>query len=664
MSLVTFLIYQNQQSNVITQSQAQVFKDIASAYTTKDKVLAARLAEATYLGAPDNEVAQLTYLTLTHDTSITAYISEYDFDTPYLSRLQLDKKRQIHLLIGSYYQVRNYDTGKLVDTVKLSCCAPFKGHLTDISLDKEYAVSVKEDDNHQRNTIVLTNLKTKENTKTYKAPKDDAYPLTNIMYARLTEDNQYIVAYEQEGHIYIWSVGGELLRTIKNFDQDAFYLTPPLYYDFSIKQDRIAAWSHKTGRNGRSMTQVNIWDFQGKIDTTLTVKDRVFTVLVAKNQPYIFFAGAKGTIYRYNHAMRELINLPTTERLITHMHLLFSNKLLVGCSNGSISQYSLDGTLQKRYQGHNYPIREIHFSNGFFASADNQGSIILWDTFDQDGIRYDNCGSAFYNPLSKNRIILNRSGRGDSISLVKHMSKSEKIDSLVSYQSWLDTICLITVKRESNYVQSTLYNDTEELVTFNGKTVQHWKTNGSILREFATNGESSSPFEITPDDYVWITRRIPQKGEPHNKYYLIAFDWNGDVVKYFEIPNYPTAIKSYNGGKNMLVALRDKNFTLANYTADGTLIWKTIGHSGIINHIAISPDESRIATSSTDHNIKVWRITDGVLLSRPLIHREGVRWAKLGNDAIIESADQDGCPYHWFGYTLPLRPEVIAAQEQ
>lgn len=72
-----------------------------------------------------------------------------------------------------------------------------------------------------------------------------------------------------------------------------------------------------------------------------------------------------------------------------------------------------------------------------------------------------------------------------------------------------------------------------------------------------------------------------------------------------------------------------------------------LGHTAEGRQLAFSPDGQTLATSSVDHSVKLWRVTDGKLV-RTLAHPEGVTSVAFSKDGLLlVSGSYDGIVRLW-----------------
>jgi dipeptidyl aminopeptidase/acylaminoacyl peptidase len=78
------------------------------------------------------------------------------------------------------------------------------------------------------------------------------------------------------------------------------------------------------------------------------------------------------------------------------------------------------------------------------------------------------------------------------------------------------------------------------------------------------------------------------------------------------------------------------------------IVWMRGGHSGSVNSVAFSPDGSLIASASTDATIRLWRVSDGVLLRTLTGHTSDVNSVAFSPDGnLIASASSDNTVRLW-----------------
>lgn len=71
------------------------------------------------------------------------------------------------------------------------------------------------------------------------------------------------------------------------------------------------------------------------------------------------------------------------------------------------------------------------------------------------------------------------------------------------------------------------------------------------------------------------------------------------------------------------------------------LIMTLEGHSGIVSSVAVTPDNSKIVSGSSDHTIKIWDMNTGKLLNTLEGHSSGVRSVAItsDNNKIVSGCD-------------------------
>ncbi len=85
----------------------------------------------------------------------------------------------------------------------------------------------------------------------------------------------------------------------------------------------------------------------------------------------------------------------------------------------------------------------------------------------------------------------------------------------------------------------------------------------------------------------------------------------------------------------LLASVSSKNVQVWNLVTR-TVVKTFSGHSGVLNQIAVSPDQQMIASASNDMTSKVWRVSSGLCLITMIGHTDQVRSvAFYSNDTVV-----------------------------
>jgi WD40 repeat protein/methionine-rich copper-binding protein CopC len=101
------------------------------------------------------------------------------------------------------------------------------------------------------------------------------------------------------------------------------------------------------------------------------------------------------------------------------------------------------------------------------------------------------------------------------------------------------------------------------------------------------------------------------------------------------------------GGSLIASASRDGTIRLWR-VSDGVLLRTLTGHTGSVNSVVFSPDGSLIASASSDRTIRLWRVSDGVLLRTLTGHTGDVNSVAFSPDgSLIASGSDDRTVRLW-----------------
>ncbi len=183
--------------HLIKQEQTRI-ENLSLAYRTNDKVLAARVAEYTFLQNRDNPAVKDAYLNLTHVTTLVPYIYGHNLlggQMVSAIRFTPDGKHYLVSIYGSMLYKINLETNALVESIKTGGVdiGPI-----DLSKDCRYFIRA---DSQNYSGLQLWDVPLKKVVGSLKAP--GKFNILFINKATISDDNKYVVASTQEGITYL-----------------------------------------------------------------------------------------------------------------------------------------------------------------------------------------------------------------------------------------------------------------------------------------------------------------------------------------------------------------------------------------------------------------------------------------------------------------------------
>jgi len=106
---------------------------------------------------------------------------------------------------------------------------------------------------------------------------------------------------------------------------------------------------------------------------------------------------------------------------------------------------------------------------------------------------------------------------------------------------------------------------------------------------------------------------------------------------------------SGQGGQNAFAIIWDSGLRGGSFVARPKLLHRLEGHKAQIYAVGFSPDGSRAVTGSFDHNLRLWRVTDGKEIAHMPGHGDKVYSIAVAPNGIVASGDLSGEIRLWDG---------------
>lgn len=363
------------------------------------------------------------------------------------------------------------------------------------------------------------------------------------------------------------------------------------------------------------------------------------TVAYSADGQLIASGSADNTVKIWQQDGQLLATLPHPDSVLD---VVFSpdGKILASAGvDDTIKLWQTDGTLIRTLEGHGADINSIAFSpNGeLIASASNDRTIKLWQL---DGTE-----------------VKTITGHTDSVESVAFAPEGQVMATASSDQTiklWqLDGTLVNTLEGHTAEVNHAVFSPDGQLIASasHDKTIKLWQLDGTEVRTLAGHEDFVNSVTFSPEGDVLASASWDQTVKLWtlegtvlesysgytNRIYDVAFSPDGQLIA---SANQNTVItlwqrqqrflnvsSIHNKAVNKVVFSADGQF-LASASDDGSLKisqqdpisqrWQTrstIGHSGQVQAIAFSPDNSLVATGGRDRILRLWQPDDGTLLT-------------------------------------------------
>ncbi|WP_071191078.1 caspase family protein [Trichormus sp. NMC-1] len=407
---------------------------------------------------------------------------------------------------------------------------------------------------------------------------------------------------------------------------------------------------------------VKIWDFQGKLITTITEFENRITAIDFSPNGKILAVSAGNNIKIYTLDGKLIYDLVGHKDNITDINFSHNGKFIVSSSlDKTINLWRIDGTLIKTWNADNGWVNTVSFSpdDQIIASGGEDNLVKIWKT--EDG-----------------KLIKTLSGHQSRITKVKFSKNGKFIASasgdktikLWNYKGEL----LQTLAEHSEQINSINFSPNNQIIASASadNTIKLWRLDGSLLTTLKGHGEQVRDVSFSPDGKfvasasadktikLWqVTVNPPQLEDINSvaisKDKIFAAGWDGKVS--IRQKNQLTKFQAHKDIINALTFSPDDQI-LVTASADKSIkIWnsqnyqllKTItGHQNRVTSISISPDNQMLASGSADKTIKLWRLTDGKLLKTFTRHTDEVTSVDFSPESqIIASGSSDNTVKLW-----------------
>jgi WD40 repeat protein len=514
-----------------------------------------------------------------------------------------------------------------------------------------------------------------------------------------TPDSQKLITSSLNGKIYIWSVNGQLIRTI---DENK---SPIWGIDVSPDGQYIAT--------GSSDYMVKIWNIEGKLEKTLQGHEKaVWSVAFSPNGETLASVSANNQVILWNrngdllHEMTDhqgpiwdvafctndiLVSVSGDKTMriwntngqlqttVTNSHPFFgvdcrANMIATSSSDYIIKMWRFDGSLIKELKKHRSLVKDVAInSNGKMGvSTGNDGILKVWQR-SQRLLRRIYAHSDVVWGLATNH------------SVDKQLIASISLDNTLKL--WNDQGILLTkiIPEQSGFRAVKFMPNQPIMVTgSNNRLVQLWDISQAsqskikLLKNLVGHQASVHALAVSPDGKmiasggddqtikIWnqqgeILRNIPAHKEriwelafsPDSQ--LLASASEDGTVKIWNIAGQLIHTLPHNIAvwgivfhphKPLLISSA-KNNTLNFWQLDGTLIQSIHGKSDALNEMAISADGKIIAVAGVDNTVKLWDEEGNFL--KTLSGHDGVvnTVAFTPDDKFIISGADDGTLIIW-----------------
>ncbi|MBW4512247.1 MAG: CHAT domain-containing protein [Scytonematopsis contorta HA4267-MV1] len=483
-----------------------------------------------------------------------------------------------------------------------------------------------------------------------------------VYSAAFSPDGKILATASEDKTVKIWSLGGQLLRTLVRFDGRATKVVfspdgkilATASGDRYSREHNVKLWSldgkligilegHTNGIWGVSFSPdgkmiatssddetVKLWTIEGKLLHTFTEHSRseskdvrwVRGVSFSPDGKMLVTSSRDKTIKLWDINSHQLIRTFTGhQNWVDSVNFSPDGKIIASASHDkTIKLWSIDGKLLHTLTGHEDGVKNVVFSpdGKTLASASGDKTIKLWSTEGQllesiaghqdwvDGVAFSPDGKTLASTSQDNTIKL-----------------------------WhVDLPKLRTLKGHKNVIELVRFSPNGQMIATRceGGTAKLWSIDGQLLQIFKGKGDDKiNDIYFSPDSQTIITFSKASQS--------IRF-WNikGELLRTWKEPQITRGITISPDGK--MIAAASENNTITLWNINGQLLHTLPGHRDSIMSINFSPDGQSLVSGSIDRTVKLWSIK-GQLLQDLRGHQGWVRSVVFSPDGKTIASGSD-----------------------
>ena len=613
-SLLGLFSYQQSQRVKKTLRSAE---NLALAYRTTDKTLAARVAEYAYLNDPENPAVKQAYMRLTHDTTLVPY-SRYLVGQSINARFSKKGK----LLLAGIGNVYEYDFPYGAVNLEYEGVLPSKFQ-SKIAFSDDAEVCVT--GGYEGNEVYLFNFLTRRGKRIQPKFKGDF--ISNVAIS--SNKDRILITYVDEGTIVI-NLDGEVLHAHKGETGDTRFAS------FSRNGDYYLNVRMEGDLSGENLF---VHNKDGELLKELNFK-KVYSAAFFPDEDLIcvgFFEGNVG-IYRLEDGER-VGGFKTRQRgPIIFISDTGSNIATVGDYDGeyAIKIWSAKGELRHTLKGHSNRVQSVLFYPLQFmlASIGHDKTMKVWDlSFWQSANQL--------NPVFRKKMgykTFQMGSRKDSLFLVDENSGLRPFFNTTEGQ-----ILDFAFAPGAQKLAVALSDGTLRILDNKGREQLRMKV--SQVKALAYSADGSLIATGYSNGSVWL--------------------WDGDgkhlkTIQAFNAPNNTVNEIEISSSKKYIATagIEGSERAIRLWNVEGQLQHNFIGHYTTVDFMRFSRDENRLLSKDIGGTVKVWSIRQGNFEFSPRGRYKTTGFFPL-NENELEVTAFDGT-----SYLLPIIPIHMFPRQQ
>jgi WD40 repeat protein len=443
-----------------------------------------------------------------------------------------------------------------------------------------------------------------------------------VVSVRFSSDGQTIASASLDGMVKLWRLDGSLLKTLQGHTKGVLSasFSPDGQTITSASQDGVIKLWHRDGNEKLS------WKGHRDLVSDIIFSPDNKTIASASGDNTLKLWGLDGTLLK-------------TIKAANIYRISFSpngKTIAAACLDGTVKLWSKDGTLLKTIKGHNNlenngnDVLSVSFDpNGkTLASASKDGTVKLWNL--KGELQMTLKGHEFWVysvTFSPDGKTLASAGSDQTVRLWNLKDIGPK--KLKSYQ---DRVSSVSFSPNGQLVASTSADGTVKL----------WQRDGTLIRTLTKQQTGVWSVSFSPDGQMLASASGDRMRDDTVKL------WRLDGTLLTTLKGHTHSVLSVKFSPNgQIIASASRDNTIKLWSRDGRFLKTLTGHEALVNAISFSPDSQQLASASDDNTVKLWRI-DGTLLKTFMGHKNAALSVSFSPDGeALASGSADSTVKLW-----------------